>query len=59
MMLSRRSLLLGLFAASGVGEAAQVPRPAGEFEYILPNGKTALLTQYKGKVVVLEFLFTT
>jgi hypothetical protein len=39
--------------------AAIVPRPAGEFEYFLPGGKAQLLTQYKGKVVVLEFLFTT
>jgi hypothetical protein len=38
---------------------ATVPRPAGEFEYLVPGGKPQLLSQYKGKIVVLEFLFTT
>ena len=39
--------------------AAPVPRPAKELEIAEPNGKHDLLTNYKGKVVVVQFLFTT
>lgn len=36
-----------------------VPRPAKELEVVEPNGKHDLLTSYRGKVVVVQFLFTT
>ncbi len=36
-----------------------VPRPASEFVINYPGGKQALLSQYKGKVVLLAFIFTT
>ncbi len=39
--------------------AAEVPRPAPEFAVKLPNGQQLLLSQYRGKVVALEFLLTT
>lgn len=39
--------------------AAQVPRPAPEFVIKLPNGEQLLLSQFRGKVVALEFLLTT
>lgn len=39
--------------------AVDVPRKAPEFAYQLPGGKQGLLSQYRGKVVCLEFLFTT
>ncbi len=51
-----------LFAALGVSAFAAppvVPRPAKELEIVEPNGKHDLLTSYKGKVVVVQFLFTT
>jgi hypothetical protein len=54
-----RRWLLGAPALLRPAVAAQVPRPAGEFEYFLPGGKPALITAHKGKLVVLEFLFTT
>jgi thiol-disulfide isomerase/thioredoxin len=38
---------------------AQIPRPSPEFVIALPNGQQELLSKYKGKVVVLEFLSTT
>jgi peroxiredoxin len=38
---------------------AKVPRPAPEFALQLPTGKQVLLSQYKGKVIILEFLLTT
>jgi thiol-disulfide isomerase/thioredoxin len=51
-----------LFAALGVSAFAAppvVPRPAKELEIIEPGGKHDLLTSYKGKVVVVQFLYTT
>jgi peroxiredoxin len=39
--------------------AANIPRPATDFNFRLPDGKQVSLQQYKGKVVVLEFLLTT
>lgn len=39
--------------------AADVPRKAPEFAAQTPAGGQLLLSQYKGKVVCLEFLFTT
>ena len=35
------------------------PRPSPEFVINYPNAKQALLSSYKGKVVVLAFIFTT
>ncbi|HYO84037.1 MAG TPA: TlpA disulfide reductase family protein [Bryobacteraceae bacterium] len=39
--------------------AVDVPRKAPEFVIHLPDGGQKLLSQYRGKVVALEFLFTT
>ena len=38
---------------------AEVPRQSPEYALTLPGGQQELLSKYKGKVVVLEFLFTT
>lgn len=38
---------------------AQIPRPAPAMNIPLTNGTTVTLEQYKGKVVVLEFMLTT
>ena len=38
---------------------AALPRKAPEFVIKLPNGSQKLLSQHRGKVVVLEFLLTT
>ncbi len=48
--------LLMLFALPVT--AANIPRPAGEYKFKTPSGEQTL-SQYKGKVVVLEFLLTT
>lgn len=37
----------------------KVPRPAPEFVIHMPQGGHQLLSQHKGKVVLIEFLFTT
>lgn len=39
--------------------AVDVPRPASEFVIKTPNSGQILLSKYRGKVVALEFLFTT
>lgn len=48
------ALLIGMPLA-----AATVPRPAPEFAIQMPKGGQVLLSQHKGKVVVLEFILTT
>jgi len=35
-----------------------VPRPAKEFTFVQPSGQKSLLSVMKGKVVVIQFLFT-
>lgn len=45
--------------ASAVCLAADVPRQSPEFVIPLASKQQLLLTQYRGKVVVLEFLLTT
>lgn len=42
-----------------LSNAAALPRKAPEFVVKLPSGDQKLLSQYRGKVVVLEFLLTT
>lgn len=39
--------------------APPAPRPAPDFKFHLADGSPILLSKYKGKVVVVEFLFTT
>jgi thiol-disulfide isomerase/thioredoxin len=49
------------FVALGVSALAAptVPRPAKELDCAEPSGAHHLLSSYKGKVVVVQFLFTT
>jgi|SRR5579863_8080238 thiol-disulfide isomerase/thioredoxin len=60
-MTMRSLTTFAVFAALGVGAfaASPVPRPAKELEIIEPGGRHDLLTSYKGKVVVVQFLYTT
>ncbi len=39
--------------------AMPVPRPSKEFTFTQPGGKQTLLSSYKGKVVCVQFLYTT
>ncbi|MCS7026789.1 MAG: TlpA family protein disulfide reductase [Bryobacteraceae bacterium] len=61
----RRRLFAQMVAACAAGaslrrlQAATLPRPAGSFEFVLPDGTKQNLTDYLGKVVCIEFLFTT
>jgi peroxiredoxin len=54
-VLARAILLLCLVVSGG---AVTVPRPASEFVVRGPAGE-ALLSQFRGKVVLLAFIFTT
>lgn len=48
-----------VFAFAALAAAQQIPRPAPEFTIQMPGGKNILLSQYKGKPVVLAFILTT
>jgi peroxiredoxin len=49
----------GLLLSGTALVAAEVPRQSPEFAFTVPGGKQELLSKYKGKIVVMEFLFTT
>ena len=51
--------ILTLTLATSAFAAGPVPRPAKEFTFVEPSGKQTLLSSYKGKVVVIQFLYTT
>jgi cytochrome oxidase Cu insertion factor (SCO1/SenC/PrrC family) len=53
-----RSFLAALLFAA-ILPGAEVPRQSPEYAIALADGRQQLLTSYKGKVVVLEFMFTT
>jgi peroxiredoxin len=59
--LKRRLFLLGIALGFGLGSlpAADVPRNAPELAVQMGGGRQLLLSQYRGKVVLLEFLHTT
>ncbi len=49
-----------LLAASAVfAQSSKTPRPLTPFDFVLPDGQKMNLTSCKGKVCVVEFLFTT
>lgn len=57
-----RHVLAGLLATAlfvSSAFSATIPRKAGEFGFELPNGKQVLISQYRGKAVVLAFFSTT
>jgi hypothetical protein len=54
----RRKLLLVLLAGISAW-AADLPRKAPELAIVQPGGKQILLSQYRGKVVVVAFILTT
>lgn len=54
-----RKALLALVLAAIALPAAQIPRPAPDLTIKLPDGKTQKLSQYRGKVVALQFILTT
>lgn len=59
-MLTRRVLSFAAAALMlfGTAQAAEVPRHSPEFAVNMPGGKQILLSQYRGKVVVMLFILT-
>ena len=57
--MTRHLLAIGLLGFALPAFSAQVPRPSPEFVIRLVDGQQKLLSQYRGKVVALEFLYTT
>lgn len=51
------TLVFLLTAASLAAPSTVIPRPSPEFTIHEPSGKDVLLSSFKGKVVMLEFLF--
>lgn len=58
--MTRMKIVFGLMLAFGLVSqaAAPIPRPAPEYKIHEPSGKDTLLSAQKGKVVVIQFLFT-
>ncbi|HYP14882.1 MAG TPA: TlpA disulfide reductase family protein [Bryobacteraceae bacterium] len=54
-----KALLLSSLLVLPVVAEPKIPRQAPEFAVMLPQGGQQLLSQHRGKVVVLEFLYTT
>ncbi|MBY0503294.1 MAG: TlpA family protein disulfide reductase [Bryobacteraceae bacterium] len=50
---------IAAFLMLGSLMGATVPRKMGEFGFELPNGRQALLSQYKGKTILLSFFSST
>jgi peroxiredoxin len=61
MRIAPATALLATLFTSGLAlqAAAPVPRPTKEFTIVLPSGKQTLLSSYRGKVVMMAFMFTT
>lgn len=53
-----RIAIAGLLMMSSL-MGATLPRKMGEFGFELPNGRQALLSQYKGKAILLSFFSST
>jgi thiol-disulfide isomerase/thioredoxin len=58
-MTTRRLFLASIPALAARAQAPAAPRPAPELNFTDVAGKPHLLSQYRGKVVLLEFLLTT
>jgi thiol-disulfide isomerase/thioredoxin len=58
-ILTRRVLAALLLSGAVTIQAAEVPRPSPDFTFVLPDGTQKKLSEYKGKVILAEFLLTT
>jgi peroxiredoxin len=53
------SLTLAVCLPAAVFAGPPIPRPANEFRMVGASGKPVKLSDYRGKVVLLQFLYTT
>lgn len=58
-MIRRPAVLVAELVCALAASAAEIPRRAPELAFTLPGGKQALLSSYRGKVVLVELLYTT
>lgn len=54
-----RAFIAGLLLAVGLVSGANIPRQSPEYGFEVPGGKQVLLSQHKGKVIMLGFYLTT
>jgi peroxiredoxin len=54
-----RTAILAIALVTCALAVMPVPRPSKEFTFVNSNGSQSLLSSYKGKVVVIQFLSTT
>ncbi len=61
VVMSALALATGLFAQTPAAPKAAplTPRPAGEFVIHMTDGSQKLLSSYKGKVILMAFMYTT
>ena len=60
MQLTRRSAILSMTAGlSPLVHGATMPRPSGDFTLTPPAGKKLQFSEYKGNVLLCQFLYTT
>ncbi|HET8548586.1 MAG TPA: TlpA disulfide reductase family protein [Bryobacteraceae bacterium] len=57
--MTRRVLAALLLSGAVTIQAAEVPRPSPDYTVIMPDGSQKKLSEYKGKVIIAEFLLTT
>ena len=59
-IMSKLALALSLAATLTLAAATpEIPRNAGELAVPLANGKSAKVSDYRGKVLILAFILTT
>jgi peroxiredoxin len=54
-----KSVFVLITALAAAAVAADVPRPTPEFNFAYPGGQKDQLSKYRGKVLLVEFLYTT
>lgn len=59
MRLSLIAPMAAVLALAPLAGAASLPRSSPEFAIQMPGGKQLLLSSYRGKVVLVQFLYTT
>jgi hypothetical protein len=52
-------IVVSLVLVAGLLNAAQIPRKSPEFVVTLPDGKEALVSQFRGNVLCLVFVLSS
>ena len=57
--MTRRVLAALLLTGALTVQAAEVPRPSPDYTIVMPDSSQQKLSQYKGKIIIAEFLLVT